>query len=408
MNYYDNKETRSHDERVGSYNAVLPKVLNNAVRYSPSYKQLYKGIDLNAVQTIDELPNLPVLRKSDIAKLQGKVPPLGGLNKHSVNHYDYIFQSPGPLYEPGNFTNDWWGVGRFLFACGIGQGDIVQNCFSYHLTPAGHIFESGARAVGATVIPAGTGNTELQVRVAHDIGATGYAGTPDYLKVILDKAESMGIDLSSITKAGVGGGPLFPSLRQAYADRGIKCLQNYATAEVGNIAYETLPDAGLIIDENVIVEILQPGSGHPVEEGEIGEVVVTTLNFDFPLIRFATGDLSSFLLGISDCGRTNVRLSGWKGRADQTTKVKGLFVRPEQLANFKEKHPEVIKIRAVVTRNNDQDILTVKLETPQSGAMHQYQNSLREILRLGVSIDIVSKGTLPNDGLVIDDQRKFE
>ncbi len=394
------------DERVASNNALLTQVLSHAVIDSPAYKRSFEGV-VSTVKTIEDLTRLPVLRKSMMAKLQKESTPFGGLATRGVETHDYIFQSPGPLYEPGSFAKDWWGVGRFLHACGINKNDIVQNCFSYHLTPAGHIFESGARAVGATVVPAGTGNTELQVIVARDVGTTGYAGTPDYLKVILDKADSMGIDLSSIKKAGVGGGPLFPSLRKAYEERGIKCLQNYATAEVGNIAYETIPDAGLIIDEDVIVEILRPGSGTPVEFGDVGEVVVTTLKFDFPLVRFATGDLSSFIDGCSDCGRTNLRLSGWKGRADQTTKVKGLFVRPEQLSSFMDKHPEVRKLRAVVTRKNEKDALTIKLETTEKNES-AFQDSMREILRLGVTIEIVNIGSLPNDGLVIEDQRKFE
>ena len=407
MQYFDQKETRSQDERVQDYNTQIPKLIRYVFDHSLAYQAKYQGITIEDIQSVEDFIKLPVLRKSDIGKLQAEKRPFGGLETCPSTSFNYIFQSPGPLYEPGNFVGDWWRIGRFLFACGIGKDDIVQNCFSYHLTPAGHIFESGARAVGATVIPAGTGNTELQVKVAHDIGTTAYAGTPDYLNVILEKADELGIELSSIKKAGVSGGPLFPSMRKSYEDRGILCLQTYATAELGNIGYETIPDEGLIIDEDVIVEILTPGSDQPVLQGEIGEVVVTSLKFDFPLIRFATGDLSSILPGISSCGRTNQRLSGWKGRADQTTKVKGLFVRPEQFASFIKKHPEVSKIRAVVSRASKKDTLTVKVET-EGMDRSIYQSSLHEILRLGVDVELVTKGSLPCDGVIIEDLRKFD
>jgi phenylacetate-CoA ligase len=297
-------------------------------------------------------------------------------------------------------------MGRFLNACGIGQGDIVQNCFGYHLTPAGMIFESGARAVGAAVLPAGTGQSELQARAAHDVGVTAYAGTPDYLKIILDKAEAMGLSLK-ITKAAVGGGALFPSLRQEYADRGINCLQCYATADLGNIAYESDAMEGMIVDENVIVEIVRPGTGIPVAPGEVGEVVVTTLNPDYPLIRFATGDLSAVLPGESPCGRTNMRIKGWMGRADQTTKIKGMFVRPEQVAALVAKHDEIAKARVIAGRDGEMDVMTVQIEADETSPDH-YMQSVVDTLKLKGRIEIVAKGSLPNDGKVIDDQRVYE
>ena len=406
MTHYDSKETRSPDERANDYNRALPSLVKSAAAKSRGYAKLYKDLDLNEIKSTSDLEKLPVLRKSDIKEYQASNLPFGGFTTRNENDFDYIFQSPGPIYEPGSSKHDWWRVARFLFACGLDKTDIVQNCFSYHLTPAGHIFESGAKALGVSIVPAGTGNTELQVQIARNAGVTAYAGTPDYLKVILDKAEEMGIDLSKLTKAGVSGGPLFPSLRQEYHDRGINCLQTYATAEAGNIAYETIPDKGLVVDEDVIVEIVRPGSGINVEDSEIGEVLVTVFNDDFPLIRFATGDLSSLMKGQSACGRTNLRISGWKGRADQTTKVKGMFVRPEQMEEFLKRNSEVSKYRAIVSRENESDQLLVQLET-ESNQVEKFQQSLREILNLRADIEIVEKGALPSDGKVIDDQREF-
>ncbi len=323
-----------------------------------------------------------------------------------MSDFAQVFQSPGPIYEPGNVTEDWWRIGRFLAAAGIGPGDVVQNCFSYHMTPAGQMFESGARAVGATVFPAGTGQTEAQVRAAVDIGCTVYAGTPDFLKVILEAAETAG-ERPGFTRAAVSGGALFPSLRAFYAERGIACLQCYATAELGLIAYESEAREGMIVDEGVIVEIVRPGTGDPVPEGEVGEVVVTSLNPDTPLIRLATGDLSAVLPGQSPCGRTNMRIRGWMGRADQTAKVKGMFVRPEQVAALVARHPEVVRARVEITREGEADAMLVRIET---GACEpeRYAASVAEVLKLRGRIALVAPGSLPNDGRVIDDQRSYE
>jgi phenylacetate-CoA ligase len=323
-----------------------------------------------------------------------------------VGDVAHVFQSPGPIYEPGGVTADWWRMGRFLHACGIGRGDIVQNCFSYHLVPAGMIFENGARAVGARVLPAGTGQTELQARAAHDVGVTAYAGTPDYLKVILDKAEEMGLPLR-ISKAAVGGGALFPSLRAEYAARGITCLQCYATADLGNIAYESAAQEGMIVDEGVIVEIVRPGTGTPVAPGEVGEVVVTSLNPDYPLLRFATGDLSAVMDGVSPCGRTNMRIKGWMGRADQTTKIKGMFVRPEQVAAFVAKHSEIARARVIATREGEADVMTVRIES-EGGDVAGFAGSVTETLKLKGRVEIVPPGSLPNDGKVIEDLRSYD
>ncbi|MEO0830330.1 MAG: phenylacetate--CoA ligase family protein, partial [Pseudomonadota bacterium] len=352
------------------------------------------------------LANLPVLRKTNLGAAQAAHPPFGGFTVVAPAEFHHVFQSPGPLYEPGMTTQDWWRMGRFVHAAGIGVGDIVQNCFGYHLTPAGMIFENGARAVGAAVLPAGTGQTELQVQAAAAIGCTAYAGTPDYLKVILDKAAETGTVLG-FTKAVVSGGALFPSLRQDYADRGISCLQCYATADLGNIAYESPAMEGLIVDEGVLVEIVTPGTGNPVAPGEVGEVVVTSLNPDYPLIRFATGDLSAVLPGESPCGRTNMRIKGWMGRADQTTKIKGMFVRPEQVAALVAKHPELTKARVTVTRKDEQDHMVVQAEGSAVDATILL-NSVAEALKLKGEVELVAPGTLPNDGKVIDDQRSYD
>ena len=387
--HYDALETRSADERGADQLARL-----NAQLASNG---------MAAVAALDELAGLPVLRKADLVARQTEAPPFGGI---PVSNLAHVFQSPGPIYEPGGVSHDWWRMGRFLHAAGIGAGDIVQNCFGYHLTPAGMIFESGARAVGAAVLPAGVGQTELQVRAAADIGCTAYAGTPDYLKVILDKAEETGVELA-FARAAVGGGALFPSLRQEYADRGIACLQCYATADLGNIAYESPAMEGMIVDEGVIVEIVRPGTGDPVAEGEVGEIVVTTLNPDYPLIRFATGDLSAVLPGQSPCGRTNMRIKGWMGRADQTAKIKGMFVRPEQVADFVGRHAEVARARVVATREGEMDVMTVQVEAEGITA-DALADSVAAVMKLKGRVEVVAPGSLPNDGKVIDDQRKYD
>lgn len=405
MSYFDTLETRSSDERAADLARALPVQIAHA-QQAAGYADLLAGVDAAAITSPEALAALPVLRKSELSRAQAAHPPFGGFTVKPAHGFAHIFQSPGPIYEPGGVDNDWWRMGRFLNAAGIGAGDVVQNCFGYHLTPAGMIFESGARAVGAAVLPAGTGQTELQVTAARDVGATAYAGTPDYLKVILDKADAMGIELS-FSKAAVGGGALFPSLRQEYADRGISCLQCYATADLGNIAYETPAMEGMIVDEHVIVEIVTPGTGNPVAPGEVGEVVVTSLNPDYPLIRFATGDLSAVLPGQSPCGRTNLRIKGWMGRADQTTKIKGMFVRPEQVAALVEKHDEIVKARVVASRDGEMDAMTVQIEA-SGGDETAYARSVVEVLKLKGRIEVLAPGALPKDGLVIEDQRSYD
>ena len=396
MSFYDALETRSADAREAEQ---LVQLRARVADVQAGMGSDYPDYEIGA---LTDISRFPVLRKSALAEWQAAAPPFGGV---VMGDYHHVFQSPGPIYEPGGISHDWWRLGRFLHAAGLGSEDLVQNCFSYHMTPAGMMFESGAKAVGAKVFPAGTGQTELQVRAASDIGATAYAGTPDYLKVLLDAADEAGKALH-FRRAAVSGGALFPSLRQAYADRGITCLQCYATADLGLIAYESDAADGMILDEGVVVEIVTPGTGIPVADGEVGEVVVTSLNADYPLIRFATGDLSKIIPGVSPCGRTNKRIAGWMGRADQTTKVKGMFVRPEQVAELVARHDEITRVRVVVTRENDSDDMLVQIESPAEPA--RYADSVSAVLKLKGRIECLPEGQLPNDGKVIDDQRVYE
>lgn len=402
---YDPLETRDMNVRRAALAEALPRQLA-AAKALPGYRDSLAHVDPAMITDRAALAQLPVLRKSELMAHQSKGPPFGGLTGQGAAGFDRLFQSPGPIYEPARVSRDWWRLGRFLHAAGLGPDDIIQNCFGYHLTPAGHIFENGADAVGAAVIPAGTGQTELQVQAAKALGATAYAGTPDYLKVILEKADELGVTLA-ITRAVVSGGALFPSLREWYASRGVTCLQCYATADLGLIAYESPAMDGMIVDEGVIVEIVTPGTGNPVPEGEVGEVVVTSLNPDYPLIRFATGDLSAVLPGESPCGRTNMRIKGWMGRADQTTKIKGMFVRPEQVADFVARQDGVARARVIATREGESDAMHLCVEgTGLDGAV--LADAAREVFKLTAAVDVVEPGALPRDGIVIEDQREYD
>ena len=393
--FYDDLETRSADAREADQLAQLRSLI---ARVQADVGDAYPSENATSIA---DLARFPVLRKSTLHEWQQARPPFGGV---TMGEYTHVFQSPGPIYEPGGSSHDWWRFGRFLHACGISKDDIVQNCFGYHLTPAGTMFENGARAVGAKILPAGTGQTELQVRAAADIGTTAYAGTPDYLKVILEKADEMGVTLS-ISKAAVSGGALFPQLRQYYADRGITCMQCYATADLGHLAYETTPGEGMVVDEGVIIEIVTPGTGDPVAEGEVGEVVVTSLNPDYPLLRFATGDMSAVMSGQSPCGRTNMRIKGWMGRADQTTKIKGMFVRPEQVADLVRK-TGAARARVIADRDGDADKMIVQFEgsVDESAAA----KAVQDVLKLKGEVQCLAPGKLPRDGLVIEDRRTYE
>jgi len=413
--FYDERETRDPAEREAALFASLRDQIALSQARAPGLARHLEGVDAAALTGRAALARLPVLRKSALIEMQKADPPFGGLTTRPANEFDRIFQSPGPIYEPGMAAAaDWWRFARAFHAAGFCRGDIVHNAYSYHLTPAGHMMESSARALGCTVLAGGIGNTEAQVNAAADVGVTGYVGTPDFLKVMLDKAAGIGRDLSAIKRALVSGGPLFPSLRQEYADRGIQCLQCYGTADVGSIAYETTGTVGalegMVVDEGVILEIVRPGTGDPVAPGEVGEVLVTALNPDYPLIRFATGDMSAVLPGISPCGRTNQRIKGWMGRADQTTKVKGMFVRPEQIAEILRRHPEVAKARLTVSRVCEQDAMSLAVEAaaPSADLAAAVRETMQSVLKLRGEVEAGIAGSLPNDGKVIDDIRKFD
>ena len=409
--HYDDLETRDPAAREAALFESLRAQIAEAEGEAPGMARHLDGVEAGAVTGRAELAALPVLRKSVLIEMQKADPPFGGLTTRPAGEFDHVFQSPGPIYEPGMSSSpDWWRMARALHAAGFRRGDIVHNSFAYHLTPAGHMLESAARALGCVVLAGGVGNTEAQINAAADVGVTSYVGTPDFLKIMLDKAAEIGRDLSAIKRALVSGGPLFASLRQEYADRGISCLQCYATADVGLIAYETAALEGMVVDEGAIVEIVRPGTGDLVAQGEVGEVLVTALNPDYPLIRFATGDLSAVLAGASPCGRTNMRIKGWMGRADQTAKVKGMFVHPEQIAEILRRHPEVTKARLTVTRAGERDAMTLAIEAegPSPELAATVRETMQAVLKLRGEVEAGLPGTLPNDGKVIDDIRKFD
>ena len=402
--YFSSEEIRSDDERACFISRLLPKVIKTAKNNTLGYKETYAQVEAAEIIGLRDLKKIPVLRKSDLLNKQKVYPPFGGFERSDENVSTHFFQSPGPIYEPGSRGNDWGRFAPFLHASGVRKGFRLQNCFSYHLTPAGMMFEEGALRIGAKVLPAGTGQTELQAKAAAFLQTQVYAGTPDFLYKILEKGDELSLDLTCIKIACVGGGPLFPNLREAYSQRGIKCLQSYATADLGNIALETVQDEPLIVDEGVLVEIVYPGTGDPVEPGEIGEVLVTNLNLDYPLIRFATGDMSAIAPGKSSCGRTNMRIVGWRGRADQAAKVKGMFVRPEQIKELISRHQEILKARVEIRLVGNQDELTVKLEV-SSGNQIDYSSTVRDVINLRAEIVKVHPNSLPSDGVIIDDQR---
>ena len=414
--FYDELETRSADAREADLMAKLPDQVANAKSNAPYFAECLAEIDPAAVTTRAALAALPMTRKSDLIELQQKTPPLGGLTTAPTGALKRVFQSPGPIYEPEGFGDDWWGTARALFAAGFRAGDVVHNTFSYHFTPAGFMLETGAAQIGCAVFPAGVGNTELQVKAMGDIRPTGYTGTPSFLKILLERAEEMNIDVSSLAKALVGGEALPPSLRGEIEDRGVSCQQTYATADLGSIAYESPAREGLIVDEKLLVEIVRPGTGDPVAEGEVGEVVVTRFAPEYPLIRFGTGDLSAAMPGQSPCGRTNTRLKGWMGRADQTTKVKGMFVHPSQVAEVVKRHPEILKARLVVDQRDGADVMTLSCEVENPDAVAGGSDGLagdivatiQAVCKLKGEGGYAEPGSLPNDGKVIDDIRKFD
>jgi len=411
MIHFDTLETRDPDLRRKQQLASLRGQLAHAKANAPAFAERLANVDPDAITSLDALARLPVTRKSELADLQRANKPFGGLAATRYGEARRVFQSPGPLYEPEGARPDYWRLARAMFAAGFRRGDLVHNCFSYHLTPAGSMVECGAHALGCTVFPGGTGQTELQVQAMDDLRPNGYVGTPSFLKIILEKADEQGVHLPTLTKALVSGEAFLPSLRDALKARGIDGYQAYATADLGCIAYETPAREGLVIDEGVLVEIVRPGTGDPVAPGEVGEVVVTTLfNTDYPLVRFGTGDLSAMLAGASPCGRTNVRIKGWMGRADQTTKVKGMFVHASQVAAIVKRHPEVARARLVVDNPEGNDRMTLLVEVAGNASSHAESivASIREVTKLRGEVGFRNMGELPNDGKVIEDARKYD
>ena len=408
--YYDELETRDPGAREAALMAALPQAMGNAIGNAPGFAKILEGVAPGEVTSRQALAGLPVTRKSDLIELQEAEPPFGGLTTRPARELSRLFMSPGPIADPEGHGADWWRFARALFAAGLRKGDIVQNCFAYHFTPAGAMFESAAHALGCAVCAGGVGQTEMQVQAIAHFGADGYAGTPDFLKIILDKARETGTSIPTLKKALVSGGALFPALRQEIRDRGVDVLQCYGTADLGLIAYESAAMEGMILDEAIIVEILRPGTGDPVPDGEVGEVVVTTLNSDYPLIRFATGDLSAIMPGASPCGRTAPRIKGWMGRADQTTKVRGMFVHPAQIDRVVKRHPEIARARLVVGSADGKDsaIFMCESENVDAALAERIGDSIQAEIKVRAEVRIVAKGKILNDGKVIEDTRKYD
>ena len=411
MSYYDQRETRSSDEREQQLLARLPAQIAHAMAATPAFSQLLQGIDPDTIVSRERLASLPVIRKSELLAKQNAARPFGGFAAVGWGaNCRRVFASPGPLYEPEGARPDYYRLARALFAAGFREGDLVHNTFSYHFTPAGSMMETAAHALGCTVFPAGVGQTEQQLAAIQDLRPSAYVGTPSFLRILLEKADEQGLSVS-FAKAFVSGEAFPPSVRDTFAQRGIAAYQAYATADIGLIAYETPAREGLVVDEDILLEIVRPGTGDPVAEGEVGEVVVTTFNPDYPLIRFGTGDLSALMPGQSPCGRTNLRIKGWMGRADQTTKVKGMFVHPGQVADIARRHGQLGRVRLVVENPGLNDRMTLHCELAegdQSILATQVAESIRELTKLRGEVAFVAPGSLPNDGKMIDDLRKYE
>ncbi|MFL6936545.1 MAG: phenylacetate--CoA ligase family protein [Xanthobacteraceae bacterium] len=404
--HYDRLETREPAEREAEQLSRLPALVARAMT-APGWAKQLAGHDPQALDSHAALAALPVLRKSDLLALQKADPPFGAFNVTPPAKVRRLLMSPGPIFEPEGHGQDWWGGARALFAAGFRAGDIVHNSFSYHLTPGGFMLESGAHALGCTVVPAGPTNTEQQVEAIAHFKPTGYVGTPDFLKILLDAAVEAGKDVSSLKRGLVSGAALPASLRRQLGERGVAVLQCYATAELGFIAYESEARDGMIVNEHLMLEIVRPGTGDPVPDGEVGEVVVTSFNPDYPMIRLATGDLSAVLAGPAPCGRTNTRIKGWLGRADQTAKIKGMFVHPAQVAEVARRHPALGRVRLVVTRDGEQDVMTLVAECAEAGLDDAVASTLQAVTKLRGEVRLVAPGSLPNDGKVIADERSY-
>jgi len=404
--HYDALETREPAEREAALFARLPDVLRRAMA-APAYANLLRGTDPASITSRHALAGLPVLRKSELPALHKAAPPFGGFVADKPGSFARLFTSPGPIFEPEGRQADPWRGARALFAAGFREGDVVLNTFSYHLTPGGFIFDAAARALGCAVIPAGPGNTEQQFELIEAYRPVGYSGTPDFLKILLDAAAAGGRDVSSIKRALVSGAAFPKSLQEEMKSRGVEAYQAFGTADLGLIAFETPAREGMTVNEDLILEIVKPGTGDPVAPGDVGEIVVTSLDPHHPWIRLALGDLTAALPGASTCGRTNMRIRGWMGRADQTTKVKGMFVRPEQIAEIGKRHPELGRLRLVVTRAGEADAMTLKAEcgSPSNALQGEVAATLRAVTKLGGTVELVGAGSLPNDGKVIADER---
>lgn len=409
--YYDELETRDPEQRESSLLESLRGQIVHAKEKTMHYSDALDDVEPNDIDSRKALSKLPTLRKSDLANLQKKNPPLGGLNAVPIGEMSHIFSSPGGIYEPAFIdTGDYWRYARSLWAAGVRPGHLVHNTFSYHLVPAGLFVESGARAIGCPVIPGGIGNTEIQMQLVADLKPDFYIGTPSFLRILLTQAKEKGHDLTNLKNGLVGAEALPPSLRQEIASLGVDVLQGYGTADLGSVAYESKALEGMIIDEGVIVEIVEPLGTKPVADGEVGEIVVTTLNPVYPLIRFATGDLSSIMPGTSPCGRTNMRIRGWMGRADQSTKVRGMFVHASHVGEIISRHPEIKKGRLVITSvdNKDDMVLKVALENENSSIARAISETIRDVTKLRGSAEIVTLESLPDDGIVVEDARSYE
>ncbi|HKX09850.1 MAG TPA: AMP-binding protein [Stellaceae bacterium] len=408
--FYDSLETRDLETREHDLLTSLAKQIAHAKAHAPAFTASLRDVDPASITSRTALARLPVVRKSELIERQKQSPPFGGLAAVEPGALARVFMSPGPIYDPEGKGRDYWRMARSLFAAGFRAGDLIHNCFAYHLTPAGSMLETGAQALGCAVIPGGTGQTELQIKAIEHLHPQGYVGTPSFLRIILEKGRELGADLSSIKKALVGGEAFPPALQKEIAGFSVAALQCYASADLGLIAYESPARAGLIVDEGILLEIVRPGTGDPVADGEVGEVVVTTLTPDYPLIRFATGDLSAILKGPSPCGRTNLRIKGWMGRADQTTKVKGMFVHPSQVAEAVRPFHEVLRARLVVSQEHQIDLMTLLAEVPAGtdpAIAERLAESLHAITKLKGKVALQAPGTLPNDGKVIEDTRKL-
>jgi len=408
--FFDALETRDSALREEQQFDELKKQLHNARDHAPAYAAILADVDIASVNDRITLSAIPLTRKSDIAERQSELPPLGGYAAAQMDSFYNVFASPGGIFEPGAARDDYWNFARGLYAAGIRAGDLIHNTFSYHFTPAGLMVDSAARALGCPVFPGGIGQTELQVQVMARLKPRAYCGTPSFLKIILDKAAEMEIPVDTLSLGLVGGEALPGSLRTELSDSGVDVVQFYGTADLGMVAYESSAKEGMILEEKVIVEIVRPGTGEPVAEGEVGEIVVTTLSPEYPLIRFATGDLSAFMSGNSPCGRTNRRIKGWMGRADQTAKVRGMFVHPSQVASVVSRHDELLRARLVIGRVDNQDVMTLKceIENHQESIEQLIEQSVREICKLRADIELCPAGALPNDGVVIEDSRPLD